>query len=163
VRSSRRAVGWIEIEDENVGFGRRLDAARPDVKRDAALVREVDERFGRIADRIRDLRLAAERDAIDRRRIVLLRVLLEEAACGDAFREALHRERAAAQLGEHHARHIGVVRDDITFRDAFCDHAIGVRDVHYCAPAVAENCAETSTETSKRAWIWLTAARTPAT
>ena len=93
------AVGWIEIEDDLVGPVGRGRTARPDVKRDAALVGEVDQRGRRVADRILDARLAAERRAIDPRGVVLLDVLLKEPALIDRPGEPLHREQRPRSSG----------------------------------------------------------------
>ena len=65
------------------------------MERERALVRELDERRLRVRERVGDERLAADRHALDPRRVVLLHVLLKEAAAGEAFRVALDRQRPA--------------------------------------------------------------------
>ena len=76
-------------------------ARQRQVRRDAALIGEEDERRGAVGDHVANHAvLLLERGAIDPVREIVRRILLEEALGVDAVGKAVHAERAVAIVGQ---------------------------------------------------------------
>ena len=98
-------LGRIEIEDADVRVVEVRRARRPDVRRDAVLVGDPEQR-ARVGDEriVHRAVLLRHLDALEPRGEALRHVLLDEALLADAGRKALHRDRPAADVRQHHRR-----------------------------------------------------------
>ena len=126
-------VRRVEVEDADVGALEARHARGPDVRRDAVLVGEPQQRSAvadqRVVDRAALLR---HLDALQPGREALHDVLLQEALRADARREALHRDRAAARCAAASAARRLVVGGQLALGDAVVgeQHLLGMGDRH---------------------------------
>ena len=125
----------VEVEHQAVRLLDAIRAREPDVRGNAVLPYQVDERVG-----------VVDRDVGDRpaclRHLhspypggeVVGDVLVEEALATDPVREALHAHRAGADVGQHELRHPLVVGGELTLADAVVGKQqlvwVADRDVH---------------------------------
>ena len=122
-RKLEAAVGRIEIEEDEVGTVRLVDARVPRVHVDAVVLHHEEHRLGRVHERKVDeprATLARPRPELPRRdpvRQVLRRLLLEEHLARDPVRIALHRERPVAQVRNERVCNLLVVREHVALRD----------------------------------------------
>ena len=118
-------VGRIEVDHQPVGMVDPIGAREPDVEGQAGLVGEVGERRRIARQHVLDLAvLLGDARAADPARKVGAGVLLHEALGPDAVGEALERERAAGEVGQHDRRDPPVVAEQIALGQA------GLREQH---------------------------------
>ena len=125
--SSRR----IEIEDAEVRVVEVRHARRPHVRRDAVLVGQPEQRSRVGHERMVDgAVLLRHLDALEPGREALRHVLLQEPLLADAGGIALHRDRPAAEVRQHHRRDRLVVGGQLALGDAVVreQHLLGMRD-----------------------------------
>jgi len=131
-------AGRVEVDAELVRVVQAVDAAQPRVKRDASLVREIDERGLRAADRellasVADLLDPDGRDPV---REVLPDLLLVEALGFDPVGESLQNQRPVLQPREHVRRDPLVVPDQIALGQTVVgeEDLVFVRELDRVAP-----------------------------
>jgi hypothetical protein len=97
------APGRIEVEDQLIGVVELVDPREPDVRRDAGLVCQVDERLGVLDHDVLDAAAALALHACPRDEVgeVVGRQPLLDLLALDPVREALHVHRPAANVRQH--------------------------------------------------------------
>ena len=115
----RSVAGWIEIKNADVGLVKVRRTRRPDVNRDAVLVREPQQRTRVSHNRMIDSALVLwNLDAFQPCRKTFRDVLLKEAGRGDTAVITLHRYGATPDVRQHQGRNARVVRREFSLRDA---------------------------------------------
>ena len=135
------AVRRVEVEEDEVGTRRLVDARVPRVHVDAVLLHHPEDRLARVEEREVDEprpSLAWLRLELPRRDPVghaPRRLLLEERLAVDAVGPPLHRERPVAEVRDEHGRDAAVVVEDIALRDPALriENAVGARQLHLAA------------------------------
>ena len=122
-RKREPVVGWVEIEEDEVGAVGLVDARVPRVHVDAVVLDHEEHCFDGVHEREVDEARAAfarVRTELARRDPwgqVLRRLLLEERFPVDAVRIALHRERSIAEMRDERRRNRAVVLEHVALGD----------------------------------------------
>ncbi len=121
MQNVRLVIRGVEIEDADVGVMQVRDPGRPDVRRDAVLVGQPEQRSRVGGQRVvHDASLLGNLDALQPVREAAGDVLLDEALLVDPCRKPLHRDGALADVREHDRRDGLVVRRDVSLGDPVC-------------------------------------------
>src|SRR5262249_10206454 len=120
-----------EIEDADVGMPQVRDAGDPDVRRNAVLIRQPEQRSSiRNDGMVYRPALFLYLDALQPFREAFRNVLLKESLLGDSTVEPLHGDGPTTNVRQHGGRNHLVIRREFTLRNAVIreQHLFGMRD-----------------------------------
>ena len=145
--------GFVGRTVDAVGTVEAVAAAKPAVKRDARLARQVDQRGGVASHHVLDRALAGRNlDPADPIGEVGARVLLEDPLAVDSVRKPLVVERPPDDVREHRPGHLLVVAGQIRLRYVRRKQdLVGTSDFDGAAPRLDRDAHEGTSRTTSRA------------